>query len=100
MNPERFLVEWAKRMQTSCSGTVHLREKLQATLEPMIRCAIRTGQGQPPLVQWVQHQLPQSPRDHDRADLSRLATPLAQDLCDRLLARLDPLPGRDTVVGR
>lgn len=100
MNAERPLVEWARRVQTTCSGPQHLREKLQATLEPMIRCALRSGLGQPPLVRWVQHRLPNFHKDSgDRSDLSRLAGPLARELCDCLLARLDPLSGRDTVVG-
>lgn len=100
MNAERPLVEWARRMQTTCPGNQQrLREKMEATLVPMIRCALRTGTGQPPLVNWVQHQLPLLGSDEDRGDPSRLATPLARVLCDRLLARLDPRPGRDTVVG-
>jgi hypothetical protein len=101
MNAERPLVEWARRMQTTCPGNQQvLRQKLEATLVPMIRCALRTGSGQPPLVHWVQHQLPLlGGNDEERGDPSRLAGPLARVLCDRLLARLDPMPGRDTVTG-
>jgi hypothetical protein len=95
MNPERPLVELARRFQTSCSGDPRrLREQLRATLEPMIRCALRTGLGQPPLVRWVQNQLPLLDRGGED-----VAAPLAQALSERLMARLDPLPGRETVLG-
>ena|SRR5688572_8352970 len=98
MNAERPLVEWARRFQTSCAGSPqHLREKMEALLVPMIRCALRTGLGQPPLVRWVHDQLPLMPAG-EQADPVRLAAPLARRLCDRLMDRLDPLPQRETVL--
>src|SRR5262245_6103883 len=100
MNAERPLVEWAKQVQTTCPGSPQrLREKLEATLTPMIRCALRTGLGQPPLVDWIHQQLPLYGSGKEAGDSSRLAAPLARVLSDRLIARLDPIHGRETVVG-
>lgn len=100
MTAERPLVEWARKFQTQCAGnTQAMREKMEATLVPMIRCALRAGVGQPPLVRWVREQQERFTSTADRADPTRLALPLARELCGRLLDRLDPLPGRETVVG-
>jgi hypothetical protein len=96
------LLEWAQRLRNSCpsSDPQGFRKALEATLLPMIRCALRNGTGQPPLVRWVQRQLPLPEQEAGaRADPSRHAGPLARLLCERLMARLDPLPGRETVVG-
>src|SRR5438270_5615231 len=40
------------------------REALEASLLPMIRCALRTGRGLPPLVRWVQNHVPGPARPH------------------------------------
>src|SRR5262245_27442023 len=97
MNAERPLVEWARRFQTTCqeSSQQRLREKLEATLLPMIRCALKTGLGRPPLVRWVyKHRELVSPDEQDDP-----ARPLARDLCDHLMAGLAPRPDRETVLG-
>jgi len=100
MNAERSLVEWVKRFQgNGPSDPQHLREKLEATLVPMIRCALKTGLGQPTLVRWVRDQLPLMNPDQ-QTDPARVAGPLACRLAERLMARLDPLPQRETVRGR
>lgn len=100
MNAERSLVEWARRFQGSGpSDSQHLRQKLEATLVPMIHCALKTGLGQPTLVRWVRDQLPLMSPDQQR-DPVRVAGPLACQLAERLMARLDPLPQRETVLGR
>src|SRR4051794_26970852 len=100
MNAERSLTEWAKRFQGSGpSDPQHLRAKLEATLVPMIHCALKTGLGQPTLVRWVREQLPLMTPDQQR-DPARVAGPLAGQLAERLMARLDPMPQRETVLGR
>jgi hypothetical protein len=73
------------------------REALEASLLPMIRCALRSGIGHPHVVSWVRHQAASNP--HTPPDPARAAPPIARALCERLLERLDPLPSRDTVVG-
>jgi len=100
MNSERSLAEWARRFRgDGLSDPQHLREKLEATLAPMIRCALKTGLGQPTLVRWVRDQLPlMSPAQQGAP--ARVAGPLACRLAERLMARLDPLPYRETVPGR
>jgi len=100
MNAERPLVEWARRFQTTYQDSCpqHLREKMEATLLPMIRLALKTGLGQPPLVRWVRHHQAQL-ADDEQNDPVRLAVPLARELSEHLMARLVPLPNRETVVG-
>jgi hypothetical protein len=97
---DRLLVEWAERVRKSCPpGPQHLRDRLEAMLKPMIRCAWRDGLGEPNLVRWVRQQLPllASTAGGDPDPLSQVA-PLARLLGERVLARLDPLPGRETLV--
>jgi hypothetical protein len=95
----------AERMR--CGDEPHcVREKLEASLIPMVRRALRSGAGLPQLVQWVQTTLPQLQSDQDRTrpvDPDRAAPPLARLLCAKLLdgrrpARLAALP-TETVVG-
>lgn len=99
MTTERPLVEWARRFQTTCHGSPqHLREKMEATLLPMIRCALKSGLGQPTLVRWVRdHAGPQHAVGAN--DRLRLAAPLAAELCEHLMARLVPTAERETVLG-
>jgi hypothetical protein len=96
MNPfENTLVELARRVNEQAPlSSARGREVLESSLLPIIRVAIRSGVGPAPVVQWVRSQVP--PR---HPDPTRAARPLARELCDRLLARLDPVPGRETVVG-
>jgi len=72
------------------------REALEASLLPMIRCALRSGVGHPHVVNWVRHQAASNP--HLPPDPVRAAPPIARALCERILERLDPLPSRETVV--
>ncbi|MFO0879318.1 MAG: hypothetical protein U0840_18385 [Gemmataceae bacterium] len=72
------------------------RAILEMTLLPMIRVALRSRLGPAPLVEWVQGQA----SDLWSADRTRAAQLLTQRLSDRLLERIAPLPGRETVVGR
>ena len=48
---------------------------------------------------WVREQLPLMTPDQQR-DPARVAGPLAGQLAERLMARLDPMPQRETVLGR
>jgi hypothetical protein len=72
------------------------RAILESTLLPIIRVALRTGDGPPPVVKWVRSQVgSQGCSD----DLYSRARPQARALCERLLDRLDPLSSRETVIG-
>jgi hypothetical protein len=73
------------------------REALEASLLPMIRCALRSGIGHPHVVSWVRHQAESNPTLPP--DPVRAAPPIARVLCERLLERLDPLPSRETILG-
>lgn len=72
------------------------RQRIESALLPIIRVALRTGRGPMPVVNWVRDEVGPNrwPLDPTAA-----ASPLARQLCDRLLDRLDPLPSRDTVAG-
>jgi hypothetical protein len=98
---DRSLVEWARRLQANCAPGPHaFRQALEAKLLPMIRCALNTGLGQPPLVRWVESHLPLfDPRASEGPDRSHFAGPMARVLSQRIADRLDPLHGRETVVG-
>jgi hypothetical protein len=73
------------------------RDALTINLLPMIRCALRSGVGHPHLVSWVRHQAANNPMA--APDPVRAAPPIARALAERLMERLDPLPGRETVAG-
>jgi hypothetical protein len=78
-----------------------VRETLEASLVPLIRCAIRSGTGVPALVTWVRRHLPEP--SGSSADAARAAPSLARLLCSTLLGQASPEPPRqalcDTVVG-
>jgi hypothetical protein len=77
-----------------------LREGLEATLLPMVRCAIRTGLGQPVVVNWVKHQLGSGRTDRPlHPDQLVEAVPLARKLSEIMLPFIDPVSGRETIVG-
>jgi hypothetical protein len=91
----------------SCGGPAppqHFQEALEASLEPLIRCALRDGAGPPQLVRWVRTALPRvAAADRGRpVDPDRAAPPLARLLCASLLrGRPTAAAGaRETVVGR
>jgi hypothetical protein len=97
---DRPLVEWARRLQSNCNTAQDFRQKLEKTLTPMIRCALRNGSGQPILVRWVQKQLPQlDPKAALSRDCIRYTAPMTRVLCEHLLAHLNPVSCRETVVG-
>ncbi len=93
------LVDLAQRVRRTLpkDNPERLREVLEASLLPMIRCALRSGLGHPHVVDWVRHQKASNP--HLSPDPIRAAPPIARALCERILERLDPLPSRETVVG-
>jgi hypothetical protein len=99
MNPaEDSLMDLARHMRNGLAGAPERwQEKLEASLLPMVRCALRKGIGHPTLVTWVRRQAEGNP--DAAADPARAAVPMAQALCQRLMQRLDPLSGRETVVG-
>ena len=93
----------ASRMKCDPAAPDRFRADLERSLVPMIRCAIRSGTGLPPLVRWVQHHLPeQAQGSHRPADLEWAAPSMARLLCDRLLEQMRPavVAARETVVGR
>ncbi len=97
---ERALQEWAMRLRKGSDRPGGLRQNLETTIEPMVRCALRSGIGQPVVVQWVRQHLPLfAPEPERRSDPMRYARPMTRMLCDRLMTWLDPLPARETVLG-
>ena len=103
-NPDDALRALASRMKCDPSAPDRFRETLERSLVPLIRCAIRSGTGAPPLVQWVQRHLPEQDGrgPHRPADMEGAAPSMARLLCDRLLAQMTPpaQAARETVVGR
>jgi hypothetical protein len=110
MNPmslsERSLQSLADRMQCGRATSPHFRETLEASLVPLVRCALRNGTGLPHLVRWVRETLPRVAGGPDRgqpADPERMARPIARLLCAELLKRRPDRPApaaHETVVGR
>jgi hypothetical protein len=106
MNPfEDNLWTLADRMREGDATARHrLREQLEASLVPMIRCALRTGRGVPAVVQWVRRNLSRLAAAHEPGqqspDPERTAPALARLLCATLLEKHRPRPAFDTVVGR
>jgi hypothetical protein len=98
MNPDHDLIELARQMGDGLpANSQRFRELVEATLLPMIRCALRSGIGNPALVRWVRHQ---APREADpRATPGATAHRLARVLFDRMLRASDPLASRETVLG-
>ncbi len=87
---ERLGWSWAE-------GPERLRDRLEASLVPIIRCAIRTGTGLGPLVQWVRRQLP---AEAGGADPTRAAPEMARRLSSAILRQLQVRrAGAETVVG-
>jgi hypothetical protein len=100
MHPENnSLLDLARHVRRGLRENTpeHFRQALEASLLPMIRCALRSGIGHPHVVSWVRHQAASNP--HTSPDPTRAAPPIARALCERLLERLDPMPSRETVVG-
>jgi hypothetical protein len=80
---------------------VSSREELEARVAPLLRLVVRTGQGRPSLVKWVQRVLPQmapAARMGRSVDPDWAAPRLARLLCSQLLQRIHV--GRDTMASR
>lgn len=102
--PHDALQAFADRMRCGDAPPHRVREKLEASLVPIVRRVLRTGAGQPQLVQWVRKTLPQveAGQDHTRPlDPEQAAPPLARLLCATLLRRPPARPAlaTDTIVG-
>jgi hypothetical protein len=85
----------ARRMYGEDSAAASNRETLEATLLPMIRCAMRTGRGAPPLVQWVKRNLPAvapAARLGQAVDPEWAAPRMARLLSSRLLQEVQAEP--------
>jgi hypothetical protein len=99
------LRDLARQMYGPSGPDVPPREQLEAMLVPMIRCALRSGRGAPPLVQWVRRNLPavaaMSPTGRG-SDPEWVAPTMARLLSGRLLGRSRPdfTPAAETVVDR
>jgi hypothetical protein len=65
-----------------------LQEEVEASLVPLIRCAMHRGVGVPGLVQWVRTTLP------GLGERERTAAALARRLCANLLRQYEPSPRR------
>jgi hypothetical protein len=85
----------------------HRRAALEADLEPMVRCALRTGTGLPGLVSWVRGALPSVTGGNVGGPAAERAAPvLARLLCRALINQhRDPRHEmasavRPTLVGR
>ena len=82
------------------------REKMEATLLTPIRCALRTGAGLPPLVQWVRQNLPTvfpAASAGWPVDVEWTAPRMARLLCEQMLEHVRAEPALvgacETVVG-
>jgi hypothetical protein len=101
-NSDDALRALASRMKCDPAAPDRFRETLERSLVPLIRCAIRSGTGLPPLVQWVRRHLPaQEAQGPSRpSDMEWAAPSMARLLCDRLLEQMRPaVAARETVVG-
>jgi hypothetical protein len=89
-SPDARVLELFRQMQLGQSAEPDdPRAALEASLLPLVRVAMR-GIGHPNLVRWAREQTP--------APGAAPARDLARRLCDRLMERLDPLQGRETVA--
>jgi hypothetical protein len=102
-SPEDALRKLADQLSWTGSSTGYPnREVLEASLLPLIRCALRTGRGLPPLVRWLKAQLPSpaSPHRPGQPLGPEWAAPsMARLLCATLLERLQgPAPPGQQVL--
>ncbi len=82
------------------------REEMEATLVPIIRVALRSGRGQPVVVEWVERNLPvvvPAPQRGRGMDLDWAAPRMARLLCSQMLQKVQSelvaAGPRKTVVG-
>jgi hypothetical protein len=83
------------------------REEMEAVFVPMIRVAMRTGRGQPVLVDWVTRNLPAVTPAlcvGDKVDAERAAPRMARLLCSQMLHNIQVerpwIGSRETVLDR
>jgi hypothetical protein len=91
----------ADRVECPAGTAPERRAALEATLVPMVRCVLRTGRGNPRLVNWVRQALPAvlGPRPAgEPVDPDQAAGPVARVLCNALLRHMRPA-ALETVVG-
>jgi hypothetical protein len=85
--------------------SVSSRAELEAKVAPLLCLVLRTGQGRPSLVQWVQRALPRvapasrlgCPLDPEWA-APRLARLLCSQLLQKIRARCDTVVNRESVT--
>jgi hypothetical protein len=87
----RTLAEWKRAADWPASQ--RLQEEVEASLVPLIRCAMHRGVGLPGLVQWVRTTLP------GLSERERSAPALARRLCANLLRQYEPDPHRSVSFG-
>jgi hypothetical protein len=97
----------ARRIYGAYGEDVRDRATLEADLVPMIRCAMRTGRGQPAIVAWVKRNLPAfapSTTGGPPVDPNWAAPRMARLMCAQMLhtvrAEQDRATTRETIVGR
>ena len=97
----------ARRIYGAYGEDVRDRATLEADLVPMIRCAMRTGRGQPAIVDWVKRNLPTfvaSGASGQPVDPEWAAPRMARLMCAQMLrnvrAEQDRTATRETIVGR
>jgi hypothetical protein len=99
--------ELADRMHCPDGPPAERRAKLEETLLPMVRCALRTGRGHRHLVDWVQQTLPTLRGDEDGPAVQppeTVAGPMTRLLCQALLlhemrTRPRHAAAKETVLG-
>jgi hypothetical protein len=100
----RAVQQLADRVGCPQGPTADRERSLEESLLPMVRCALRSGQGHPRLVRWLQKTLPAVPGPHQAGrpvDPDLTGPPLARLLCRTLLRQVDGEPARalETVIG-
>ena len=107
--PEETLAKLAAGLRAGdVVARQRLRDELEVSLVPLVRCALRSGSGLPGVVHWVRrdpHVWAEVQRSRGAARPEENAPRIARLLCDKLLRRLRPEPtGRpaacETVLGR
>jgi hypothetical protein len=90
-NKLRSLAE--RKRAADWPATQRLQEEVEASLVPLIRCAMHRGVGIPGLVQWVRTTLP------GLSERERTAPALARRLCTNLLQQYESTPHRSVSSG-
>lgn len=88
----------ADRIQCPEGTTTQRRQALEASLLPMVRCALRMGRGHPRLLQWVRRALPTvvGTSVADRVDPDRTAGAMTRLLCSALVQQARGRPDGGT----